>query len=145
MKIILRILLASFLILISSGLYKYFTNKTIDPVLSIVSFNCGQVSPYMEARSDFAKYPSFCRTLENMLVLSQGPAVRRPGTAYIATAKTGNGRLIPFEYSTDDTYIIELGNLYARFYRNGGQASSIWSSRNFAVLSGRQKIPIYMR
>ena len=121
MKIISRILIAFFLISISIGLYKYFTNKTIDPVLSIVSFNCGQVSPYMEARSDFAKYPSFCRTLENMLALSQGPVVRRPGTAYIATAKTGNGKLVPFEYSTDDTYIIELGHLYARFYRDGGQ------------------------
>ncbi len=29
-------------------------------------------------------------------------------------------RLIPIEISTDDSYILELGDLYARFYRNGG-------------------------
>jgi hypothetical protein len=83
----------------------------------------------MEARSDFgaqggtfhSKYSSACRTLENMLVLSQGPAVRRPGTKYIATVKTGSPVLLSFDYATDDTYIIEAGNLYMRFYRNGGQ------------------------
>lgn len=96
---------------------------------SINSFNTGQVSPYMEARSDFgaqagtfhSKYSSACRTLENMLVLSQGPATRRPGTKYIATVKTGSPVLLSFDYATDDTYITETGNLYMRFYRNGGQ------------------------
>ncbi|MDD5328040.1 MAG: hypothetical protein PHY02_09565 [Phycisphaerae bacterium] len=87
----------------------------------ITSFNTGQISPYMEARSDFVKYPSFCRTLENMVVLAQGPVTRRPGTKYIATAKSENCVLIPFEYSTDDTYILEFGDEYIRFYRNGGQ------------------------
>ena len=83
----------------------------------------------MEARTDFgaqagtfhSKYSSACRTLENMLVLSQGPAMRRPGTKYIATVKTGSPVLLSFDYATDDTYIMETGNLYMRFYRNGGQ------------------------
>ena len=88
---------------------------------SITSFNTGQVSPLMEARADFQKYSSSCRVLENMLVTVQGPVLKRPGTKYIATAKEGNPRLLPFEYSTDDAYIIEMGNLYARFYRDGGQ------------------------
>lgn len=87
----------------------------------LTSFNTGKVSSYMESRSDFPKYPSFCRILENMLVLSQGPVTRRPGTKYIATAKQSGAILIPFEYSVDDTYMIEAGNYYMRFYRNGGQ------------------------
>lgn len=96
---------------------------------SINSFNTGQVSWSMEARFDFgaqagtfhSKYSSACRTLENMFVLSQGPATRRPGTKYIATVKTGSPVLLSFDYATDDTYAMEAGNIYMRFYRNSGQ------------------------
>jgi len=87
----------------------------------LTSFNTGVVSPLMEARADFEKYKSSCRTLDNFLVTAQGPVLKRPGTKYIATAKTGSIRLLPFEYSTDDAYVIEAGNLYFRYYRNGGQ------------------------
>lgn len=87
----------------------------------ITSFNAGQVSPLMEARADFEKYNSSCRTVENMLVTVQGPVLKRPGTKYIAAAKSGSVRLIPFEYSTDDAYVLEMGNAYIRFYRDGGQ------------------------
>ncbi len=88
---------------------------------SITSFTGGQFGPLMEARADFLKYNTGSRLIENMLVNVQGPVLKRPGTKYIATAKTGKVRLLPFEISTDDAYIIEVGNVYMRFYRNGGQ------------------------
>ena len=75
----------------------------------------------MEARADFQKYNSSSRLIENMLVTVQGPVLKRPGTKYIATVKTGTVRVLPFEFSTDDAYVIESGNLYMRFYRNSGQ------------------------
>lgn len=87
----------------------------------VTNFNTGQVSPLIEARGDFSKYSSSCRTLENMFVTVQGPALKRPGTKYIATSKVGEVRLIPFEVSTDDAYILEFGDNYIRFYRNGAQ------------------------
>ena len=34
----------------------------------ITSFNAGELSPYMDARSDVEKYASGCRTLENFIV-----------------------------------------------------------------------------
>ena len=81
----------------------------------VTSFNTGQVSPLVEARGDFSKYSSSCRTLENMFVTVQGPAIKRPGTVYISTAKyNAKIRLIPFEYSTDDAYVLEMGNIYNR-------------------------------
>jgi hypothetical protein len=64
-------------------------------------------------------------TLDNMIVKPQGAVIRRPGTKYIGQTKNNTRvRLIPFEYSTTDTYILEFGNLYIRFYRNGGQIQS---------------------
>lgn len=98
---------------------------------SLTSFNAGQVSPLFEARTDFEKYNSACRTLENMFVVTQGPATKRPGTEYITEVGDANypyHRLIPFEYSEDDAYVIELGHLYARFYRNGGQILDVNSN-----------------
>ena len=95
---------------------------TIRQSLSLNSFNSGELSPLMLSRGKFPKYPSGAQTLENMLVLSQGPIRRRPGTKYIAETKnSGIVRLIPFEYSKSDAYIIEAGERYMRFYRNGGQ------------------------
>jgi hypothetical protein len=96
---------------------------TIKIPMSLQSFNAGELSPLLNARSNFPKYHSGAKTLENMLVRSQGPVERRPGTKYIAEVKdaTDTIRIIPFEYSTSDAYIIELGDEYARFYRAGAQ------------------------
>ncbi len=91
---------------------------------AITNFNSGQVSPLFEARQNFTKYQSACRTLENFQVAALGPVMRRPGSKYIATAGAGAPILLSFDYSIDDVYILELGNLYMRFYRNGGQILS---------------------
>lgn len=87
--------------------------------MSLNSFNAGELSPLMNARSDFVKYKLGAKTLENMVVTSQGPVSRRPGTKYIATVRDSNDptRIIPFEYSTTDAYIIELDDGYMRFYK----------------------------
>lgn len=108
---------------------------------AITSFSTGQTSPFMEARSDFAKYSSSCRILENMLPLAQGPVIRRPGTKYISTTKSGSAILIPFEYSTDDTYILEFGDNYVRFYRNGAQVLSGSSPYEIATVFDSAELP----
>lgn len=91
--------------------------------LNLKSFNAGELSPLMNARSDYPKYASGAKTLQNMLVRPQGPVERRPGTKFIAEVKdaTDTIRLIPFEYSTEDSYVLEAGDQYFRVYRNGGQ------------------------
>jgi hypothetical protein len=87
------------------------------------SFNAGELSPYLEGRTDLEKYYSGCKTLENFLVLSYGGAQRRPGSVYIGPVKNQAAatRVISFEYSTTQAYIIEMGNLYMRFYRDQGR------------------------
>ena len=108
----------------------------------ITNFNTGQVSPLLEARGDFAKYNSASRTLENFLVTVQGPVLKRPGTKYIATAKTGSVRLLPFEYSTDDAYIIETGNLYMRFYRRDDDPESATFGESGQILDSGDPVEI---
>ena len=77
----------------------------------------------MEGRTDFAKYFNGATNIENFVVLPHGPITRRPGTYFVSEIKTSsaNTRLIPFTFSTTQTYILELGNNYIRFFKDSGQ------------------------
>ena len=84
--------------------------------LALNSFVSGEFSAKLDGRQDFAKYQTSCKTLENFLVHPQGAATRRVGTQHIAEVKDSSKktRLIPFEFSTTQTYILEFGDQYIR-------------------------------
>jgi len=87
----------------------------------VTNFQSGELSPRLEGRIDLQKYQSGVQQLTNMLVFPQGGATRRPGTYYAGSSKSnGKVRLIPFEFSDEQAYIIELGANYMRFYVDGG-------------------------
>jgi hypothetical protein len=95
----------------------------VSPLLS--TFNGGEWSPSLYGRTDLARYGNACKRLENFIPLVQGAAVRRPGTRFITRTKNdGIVRLIPFEFSVLQAYVIEAGDGYFRFYMNGGQIES---------------------
>jgi hypothetical protein len=104
------------------------------------SLNSGEFSPRMAARTDFAKYPLACATLENMIPLPQGGATRRPGTRFVVEIKDSSKkpRLIPFEFSEEQAYIIEAGEGYFRFCKDHGQivAEEITASITNGTFSG---------
>ena len=91
--------------------------------LALSSFVSGEFSSKLDGRTDFEKYSSGCKTLENMLVHPQGAATRRVGTQFISEVKDSSAktRLIPFEFSTTQTYMLEFGNQYIRFFKDKGQ------------------------
>jgi hypothetical protein len=83
------------------------------------SFNAGEVSPFIDARTSLEKYRSACRTLENFQILPYGGVIRRPGTEFRGTTKNpnlGEVRLIGFNFSTTTRFIIEMGVGYMRFW-----------------------------
>ncbi len=86
------------------------------------SFNSGEWSPLMYGRVDLDAYKSAMVTCLNQIPLIQGGVTRRPGTYWAAEVKdsAAETRVIGFEYSTTQAYVLELGNLYARFFRNNG-------------------------
>lgn len=90
------------------------------------SFNTGEISPLMEGRVDFDKYKSALKTCLNHIPLVQGGVTRRPGTVFVAEVKTSSAftRLVRFEFSVTQAYILEFGNLYMRVYRNHGRNES---------------------
>ena len=94
--------------------------------VQLTNFTGGELSPRLDGRNDLQKYPTGCKTLENMIVYPHGSAARRSGTQFVAEVKdsTKKTRLIAFEFSTVQTYILEFGNQYIRFYKDNGQILS---------------------
>ncbi len=84
------------------------------------------MSPRLSARVDFAKYNNGVKTLENFLPLPHGGVTRRPGTLFVAEVKDSSKktRLIPFQFSITQAYIIEMGTLYMRVHTLNGQLTS---------------------
>lgn len=67
------------------------------------------------------KRGSGARKIENFVVLPEGGAQNRPGTRFIAHTKEDEAvALIPFVFNDSQTYVIEFGDLYVRFYSMGG-------------------------
>jgi len=92
------------------------------PSLIQPSFAKGEFAPSLYGRVDTQAYSSALRTARNVIVHPYGGVSNRPGTDFIGPCKnhTGTTRLIKFQFKTTDTYVIEMGDLYMRFIRNGG-------------------------
>jgi len=99
--------------------------------VELTNFTGGELSPRLDGRTDLTKYTSGCSTLENLIIYPHGAAARRPGTTFVAeVANSANKtRLIPFEFSTTQTYMLEFSNLKMRVFKDSG-----------AVLEGNKTI-----
>lgn len=91
------------------------------PALS--SFTAGEISPRLEGRVTLEKYREGLSDLTNMVNMPHGGVQRRPGTEFLGEVKDSSvkTRLIPFQFKTSDTYILEFGDQVMRVYRNGLQ------------------------
>ena len=58
-----------------------------------------------------------------MVSMPHGGVARRPGTEFLGEVKSSSvkTRLIPFQFKTSDTYILEFGDSVMRVFRNGQQ------------------------
>lgn len=85
----------------------------VRPIIN--AFNGGEASPEMEGRTDFTKYPSLCKRMENMIPLVQGPATRRPGTRFVCAVPDHDvaSRCMRFEFSPDQAYELIFGDAIA--------------------------------
>jgi hypothetical protein len=87
------------------------------------SFASGEIAPSLFGRTDISQYANAAQTLENFLIRPYGSVISTPGTQFVSECKTGGStgivRLIEFIFSRTDSYVIEMGVGYFRFYTNG--------------------------
>jgi hypothetical protein len=91
-----------------------------NPILN--SFNAGEFSPRMKARTDLEKYSSGALEIQNFIIQREGGLIRRSGTRFVAALDdmTKKSILVPFIFSTDDAYAIEFSENLIRMYTNEG-------------------------
>lgn len=119
------------------------------------SFTSGELSPAMHGRSDHAKYQSGLEECTNFHIIPQGGITRRPGFQFVVSARLRDTpcRLIPFSFSTRQSYVIEIGDHYMRFFKDGGlivdpvtaepyEIETPWSSREIAALTFAQSADV---
>ncbi|UOF78755.1 phage stabilization protein [Caudoviricetes sp.] len=87
------------------------------------NFVAGEVSPRVLARTDLIAHKNGAKRMRNAVPAIQGGFRGRPGTRFVARARYANkvAHLIPFKYSVAQTYVIEAGDLYFRYYTQGAR------------------------
>lgn len=96
------------------------------------NFSTGELDPLLRARVDIPQYENALAKATNVIIQPQGGARRRPGTKHIfelpnsSTPSAANGvRLISFEFSVDDSYMLcfVAGRMYV--VKDGVQITNI--------------------
>jgi len=86
-----------------------FTAKT--------NFTSGELSQNLLGRVDLKAYDNGALSLKNVFIEPTGGIYRRPGLKYVSTL-SGTGRLISFEKSSTENYLIILQNQSAKIFLN---------------------------
>ncbi|HDR8950753.1 TPA: hypothetical protein QDA82_001029 [Burkholderia vietnamiensis] len=92
-------------------------SPTIQP-----SFAAGELSPALWSRVDLEKYHIGAALMRNFFVDFRGGTSNRAGTAFVGPCVTASSqsRLIPFTFSTLQTYALLFGDHTMRVVMNGG-------------------------
>lgn len=86
------------------------------------SFTSGEIAPALRSRADLVKYATGLALCENFIVRAQGGIYSRPGTRFVGELADSDkvGRLIPFSFNTEQTYILVFEDLLMRVVKDGG-------------------------
>lgn len=84
------------------------------------SFAKGVIGPQLYGRVDTAAYQVAIRRGLNLNIHPYGGASNRPGSMFVGPVKDHSyaPALIPFQFKTTDSYMLEFGNFYMRVIRN---------------------------
>ena len=86
------------------------------------SFTRGELSPLLDARTKLEQREIGLKTAKNAIVHQEGAISNRMGLEYCGIAKHSDKatRVIKFVFNSEQTYMLEFGDHYIRFMKNGG-------------------------
>lgn len=107
----------------------------------MTAFNGGEVSSWMARRVDMDVLSRACGTLVNFDVSQMGGVSRRRGFRRVAAALEGSV-ILPYIYSTDDRYLVEVAPSLLRVLSVEGDVvaslPSLWTATDIASLRHKQ-------
>jgi hypothetical protein len=101
------------------------------------NFSTGEIDPLLRARVDLPAYSNALEEATNVVVQPQGGVRRRPGLRYVMSLpnsgadSAANGvRLVPFEFSTSDSYMLCFTHNRMHVFKNGVLITAINGGAN---------------
>ncbi len=104
------------------------------------SFTAGEISPRLLGRGDLTAYENGAAKLRNVFIHPTGGVTRRAGLAYVDTAR-GDGRLVAFEFNTQQAYLLVFTDLFADVYRDGAKVAGFatpWTAAQVSQINWTQ-------
>lgn len=100
------------------------------------NFTGGEISPRLLGRGDLRTYANGARKLRNVFIHPTGGITRRPGLGYVDSAR-GAGRLVAFEFNTEQVYLLVFTNEHVDVYKDGVRVADFvtpWSGAQIAEI-----------
>lgn len=82
------------------------------------NFTAGEVSEELLGRGDLRAYDNGALKLRNVFINPTGGVTRRAGLGFVDTA-AGDGKLIAFEFNTEQTYLLVITDAQIAIYAGG--------------------------
>jgi len=92
------------------------------------NFSTGELDPLLRSRIDLAQYNNALAKATNVVIQPQGGMRRRPGLKHIVelpSSAADGVRLVPFEFSVDDSYMLCFVNQRMYIFKDGVQITNI--------------------
>ncbi|MCB9988634.1 MAG: hypothetical protein H6868_04770 [Rhodospirillales bacterium] len=97
------------------------------------TFTAGEVSRVLLGRGDLRAYENGALALRNVFIQPTGGVTRRAGMRYVDNA-AGTGRLIAFEFNTEQTYLLVVTNAQIAIYADGALDTTLAAPWNAAQI-----------
>lgn len=113
-------------------------------VVQKTSFTAGEISPRLLGRGDLSAYDNGARRLRNVFIHPTGGLSRRSGLRYIDTAR-GKGRLVAFEFNTEQVYLMVFTAGWIDVYRDDVKVAEIvapWTEAQIAQINWVQSADV---
>ncbi|MGG5887987.1 hypothetical protein ACLF3G_12685 [Falsiroseomonas sp. HC035] len=104
------------------------------------SFTAGELAPELFGRADLRAFENGARRLRNVVIQPTGGVARRPGLVHVA-ALPGAARLMPFEFNTEQTYLLALSDARLQVFLGDAEVASLpapWTAAMLPQLSYTQ-------
>ena len=104
------------------------------------NFTAGEISRRLLGRRDLRAYENGALTLRNVFIHPTGGVTRRAGLAFVDTVP-GPGRLVAFEFNTEQTYLLAFSAGRIDVYRDDARVATVdapWTAEQLGQIAWTQ-------
>ncbi|MBP2313372.1 hypothetical protein [Azospirillum soli] len=104
------------------------------------NFTAGEIARRLLGRGDLRAYDNGALSLRNLFIHPTGGVTRRSGLAFVDEAR-GNGRLVAFEFNSEQTYLLAFSEGKIDVYEDDGRVATVdapWTAAQLTQITWTQ-------